>query len=334
MKLREVDLLRGIAIFFMIIANYSPYYLDNPHYLLRFFYTFAAPIFVTITGFLMFRNKINKDYDFRYYLSRGIIILMVGALVDLSYSLMPFLSWDVLYLIGFCTITFLVLYKLWNILNYWSIIIFFILTVLCQLLFGYNGYAQELELSDLNSIRMDNFIFVSLRQFFIDGYFPFFPWCGIFMLGFALNDENYKKVVRRYSYIFVFIFVLFSYFLINSVRYIRQGYAELFYPPDWVFIVWAWCFVSLVFVFVNFNNRYFELIGKSSLFFYVFHLLFIEHFPIKISKLIFNKYYPYFDLFVVFSFTLIIIGLIALVFEKIKKKIKNIPFILKFIIGT
>ena len=51
-RLLSLDIWRGIAILVMIFANTSAYILSKPHYtLLRFIFSFAAPIFIFISGY-------------------------------------------------------------------------------------------------------------------------------------------------------------------------------------------------------------------------------------------------------------------------------------------
>ncbi|MCS7243404.1 MAG: heparan-alpha-glucosaminide N-acetyltransferase domain-containing protein [Candidatus Calescibacterium sp.] len=346
-RLREIDILRGFAIFVMIIANYSPYFIDQPPIFLRLVYTFAAPLFVSITGFLMYRNKIEKDYGWQYFFVRGLILVLVASLLDLiGYRIYPFLSFDVLYLIGFCTMIFIFLYRLWNVLGIGLMFIVFIITIILQFYFGYNQIPVEYPVGSVVSLEL--FFNICVRQFLIDGYFPVFPWAGIFVLGFVFFNENHRKWIVNFYVYWLILFVIFSYVLVHSQKYIRDGYGELFYPPDYVFILWVLSFIFLCFslIFVNIFNdknvfsnlglfgRYLELIGKSSLFFYLFHLFLVEYFwsNVSIDRWVFHTNNPYVDLMFSYVTTLILFGFISLFFEKIKQK--KLPFLVRFFIGS
>lgn len=339
-RVKEIDILKGIAIFFMVVANYSPYYVADPHFLLRLIYTFAAPLFVAISGFLTYLNKIRKNYNWKYYFTRGFILIIIACMVDIfCFKSYPFFSFDILYLLGFCNVFSSVLFIVYQKFSF-SILLIFLLTFLVQKMWGYEKEVVEHEIYE--KINID--YLVNFKQFLIDGYFPILPWLGIFMLGFIFFEEKYKEYISKWGYISIFLFPVFSFWLLNTDRFIRAGYAELFYPPDYVFIFWTINFLVLSFYLLyrgcylkmGVFSKYFEIIGKSSLFFYVFHLFFIEYFleKIKWSRMFLGYYSAYFNLFFSYFTTLILIGLIALLFEQIKKKCKNLHFIVKFFIGT
>lgn len=336
-RLREIDILRGFAIFIMVIANYSPYFIDNLPVFLRLVYTFAAPLFISITGFIMIKNKIEKNYNYSYFLSRGISIITIGCLIDLLiYKTYPFFSFDVLYLIGACTLIFPILFHFWNKLKLWSIIIIFLLTIIIQLKFSYDPNFIEYSLFTNQEI---NFLLI-FNKAFLDGFFPIFPWSGIFMIGFALYEEKYKTMITKNINFLTILFLIFSFLLVNSPKYIREGYAELFYPPDYLFILWAIAFIFLSFSLIHkINNflfldpffKYLELIGKSSLFFYIFHLAAAEYI---FSKMIETKILEknFIGLLISYISTLIVMFVIGLIFEKLKKD--RLPKIVKFFIGS
>ncbi|MFN3995747.1 MAG: heparan-alpha-glucosaminide N-acetyltransferase domain-containing protein, partial [bacterium] len=309
---------------------------------LRLIYTLAAPLFVILSGYLAFANKVIKDYPPRYYITRGIILIIVACFIDLlCYKQYPLFSFDVLYLIGFSTLIFPLLYMIHNKFKY-SIFLIFLVTFLLQRFWGYDMEVIEYEI--YHQLDFWNSLLVIFKQSLISGYFPIFPWLGIFMLGFLFYEEKYKNFFAKNGYFSIFLFLLLSFGLLSSDKYIRAGYSELFYPPDYVFILWTINLAILSF-YLLYNKlyskmgligKYFEIIGKSSLFFYVFHLFFIEYFleDIKWSKVFFKYYSAYFELYFAYFITLVIIGLLALVFENIKKMDIKLPFVVRMFIGT
>ncbi|MEN3015447.1 MAG: heparan-alpha-glucosaminide N-acetyltransferase domain-containing protein [bacterium] len=335
MRIDQLDILRGAAILFMVVANYSPYYIEKPSEILRIMYTFAAPLFVSITGFLMYKNKIEKDYNVNYFVVRGVLLIITASLLEMiGYRIYPLMSVDVLCLIGSCTILLPVLHKVWKYFNLWSILIIFILTIFLQNLFGYNQQAYEITIG--TPITLQEYFVITIKQFFIDGYFPIFPWVGIFMLGFAFYDQLYKEIVIKNKMAMIFLFFVFSFILVNTERYIRDGYAELFYPPDFIFQAWATCFLFICFYMINFKNYYVQIIGKSSLFFYIFHCLFVEYIlqNINYTKYILNNDFPHINFIISVVITFILMLLISFYFEYLKSKKPNMPFIVKFFIGS
>jgi len=98
----SIDILRGLAIFTMVAANMAPYVLIEPHpFWFRFYGSFAAPLFILISGMMVALTTLTKGHDFKYFLVRGILIVTVGALIDVvMWNFYPFTTVDVLYLIG------------------------------------------------------------------------------------------------------------------------------------------------------------------------------------------------------------------------------------------
>jgi len=331
-RIREIDILRGFAIFVMVIANFSPYFVNSPNEFLRLIYTFAAPLFVSITGYLAYLNHEAKNYNWEYYFKRGSLLIISYSLLEvLLYKSFPLFSFDVLYLIGISTILFPLLVKIWKKLNIWIIFIIFLFTMYLQK--WYNPNITEYPIGQ--KFELVQFFSGLVKHSLIDGWFPIFPWIGIFMLGFAIYE--YRELIKKTFLLWPLFFLVLSVILVNTNKVLREGYAELFYPPDIIFILWVISFLSLSFslVFYNFWSKtifksYLEIIGKSSLFFYIFHLIMVE---MVFSKIFIAKEDSYIFLFLSWGINLVLMGFIGLIFENIKKKYK-IPFIIKFFIGS
>ena len=97
-----VDTLRGLAIVTMIAANLAGPVLREPHPLwLRLYGSFAAAIFVFLSGMMVALTARVHGRAWTYFLARGTAIVVVGALIDVAiWQIAPFTSVDVLYLIG------------------------------------------------------------------------------------------------------------------------------------------------------------------------------------------------------------------------------------------
>src|SRR5690348_8983460 len=77
-----IDVLRGLAIVFMVPANFSPLWCQ-PHPLwFRIATSYAAPIFIMLSTGMVILNA--HKYNFTYYLHRGLIILGCAVFVDIS----------------------------------------------------------------------------------------------------------------------------------------------------------------------------------------------------------------------------------------------------------
>src|SRR3954467_8108237 len=97
-----IDILRGMAIFAMIAANMAAHNLAEPHpFIFRLYGSFAAPTFILLAGMMVSYTAILKKHYFKYYLIRGLGILLVASLIDyFLWDTIPFSTFDVLYIIG------------------------------------------------------------------------------------------------------------------------------------------------------------------------------------------------------------------------------------------
>jgi len=283
----SLDILRGLAIFIMIGANMAAYLLKEPHpYAFRFYGSLAAPLFIFIFGMMVPLAARLKVCGFPHFLKRGLFILACGALIDfLVWGLMPFVGWDVLYLIG-VSIPLVFLASRIPAPFRWMLALAsaLVLPGVFQSVFGYHAVPEEYPLREgLKSFSLGT----AFRQWALDGWFPFFPWFGI-----ALAGANFESLRSRYSGSKVFLqktagagLVLaaagaFAWYFFPGDSYTRGGYSELFYPAFPGFVLAALGLTLLLFAAVSSLQalrllKPFALLGKHSLFVYVFHTLLI-----------------------------------------------------------
>ncbi len=323
-----------LLFFFMILANFSPYFLDNPPFILRFLYTLAAPIFILLSNFMITYNYYFKNYNYSYYFKRGLYIIFWAIFVDVViYRIFPFCSFDVLYLIGFSIIFNSLFFRLSPFLIFIISNAIFILTPFLQIKYGYIDLPIEAKLFDFFNF---NFVLTnySLKHFLIDGYFPVFPFLGIALMGLVFFNLYYnKRNIFFNKNLFIFIFIVFlmlstKLYNIKDVLIIRDGSAELFYPPTIYFIYWSLCLIFLLFYillnlpdYVYSNSKFLSFLkklGKHSLFIYVFHSFF-EYFFIFIEKY-FNIYNTNYSLFLLIIFYLLFLLILKYVIDLIEKE--------------
>ncbi|MGC8733832.1 MAG: hypothetical protein ACP5RD_02145 [bacterium] len=79
---KRIDIIVGIAVFFMILANFSPYFINEPSFIFRLFYSIVAPIFIISSNFTITYNYYFKKYSYFYYFKRGLYIIMWAIFVD------------------------------------------------------------------------------------------------------------------------------------------------------------------------------------------------------------------------------------------------------------
>jgi uncharacterized membrane protein len=300
------DILRGIAISLMLMANSAASILiaDTPHpFLMRLAGSFAAPAFMLLAGMMLALAKNPRP-------SRGLFIIAMGALIDLAvWQSLPFLTFDVLYTIGISII--LTAYPA----RYFSItslaLAGFALLFCGQILqsMGYYhfnpfwvGLAFDKPLPPFHEILPH-----IPHQLFIDGWFPLFPWLGFVWLGAALQrtlqtiapdaqpveSEGFSSCVGfsmpwKWGGCSMLLFLVSSSYwaLTFKLPPMRDGYSELFYPPDLGYCLTALSVFCVTLFLLQFLVRYPGIrfcfsplvwMGRRSLWVYVFHILLIRY---------------------------------------------------------
>ncbi len=240
-----IDTLRGLAIILMVPANLAPYFAEPHPIWFRILGSFAAPTFIMLSaGMIVMRGE---KHNLSYYLKRGGIVLGVGMLLDmLLWKIFPFTSFDVLYPIG---LAMPLLYLLRRTdsreLLYISIIII-LATYVLQALVGYHAEPLEVYFDDMwtpSVVRL-------LQSWFVDGWFPVFPWLGYAFIGalffrtlFAEGTGTSHHFITLGAGLTVIGFVLLFApipFIRNiadgTILVTREGYSEIFYPPTFAYI--------------------------------------------------------------------------------------------------
>ncbi len=343
-RLRSIDLIRGWAILVMLFANLAPTFFNFSKYsYIRLLFSTAAPIFIFLTGHVtemkLSENKSMKNKIF----FRIIQVLFLGVLIDVFiWKIVPFVTFDVLYLISFAQFLILILSFNKSMTLKW--IVFFCIIIISLVLQKTYNYRIELPELGLGIFFNEfNLIIESLpiKRAFFDGWFPIFPWIAFSLIG-AIS-YHYQKYLNRIYYILIFLGIFLLFVVVKSnqfnVNFVRNGYLELWYPPFGFMILIPISMVSLTLAciakFNQFSNSFFSTIlmnlGRNSLFIYLFQSLLnsicssnihIVHNSQKLNILIY---------FSIIIFIIIIANLI----EKIKKHEwwEKFPFIIKFFLG-
>jgi uncharacterized membrane protein len=336
----SVDTLRGLAIFTMVAANLAGAILVEPHPLmLRLYGTFAAPLFVLIFGMMVSRGSKKSAHGFRYYLVRMGLTLTVAALIDvLIWNFYPFLSFDVLYLIGFSMpIVYLSLR-----LNLKQRIVLvasiFALTPVLQFLLGYSASPADFYINIWESPVGKTSLLSIGHHWLIDGWFPIFPWLGVALLGPVIAALREKYAASKQN-VMLFLGVAFLavgiviWLLYPGNLYTREGYSEMFYPATIGFLLTATGLIVSLFAVVDRKPtlriyKPLQVLGQVALFTYIFHEFIIGY-----------VFYPYFSevsiqLYLVFYAVLLAgVFLAAYGLKALKNRWTKRPFLVRFLIG-
>ncbi|MGB8216691.1 MAG: heparan-alpha-glucosaminide N-acetyltransferase domain-containing protein [Candidatus Methanoperedens sp.] len=337
---KTIDTLRGLAIFTMVAANMAGPVLIEPHpFLFRFYGSFAAPLFILISGMMVALTAQTKGHNLKYYLVRGMLVIAVGALIDMFiWRIYPFTTVDVLYLIGI-SLPLAYLFMRLNTQSQCIIVIsIFSLTPFLQNIFGYADYPTEfLFPSGGLSIIIENQTNI-LNHWLVDGWFPVFPWLGFSLLGVILANlrlkyKTFEGSVFFLTGIFLLLFGSVIWHFFPGKLLTRAGYSEVFYPPTPGYIISAVGLIVLLFFIVDYKHSIIaynplQALGESALFMYILHLSLIEYVIVPIwSK---EDFQIFLLLYIALSLLLI---LIAYGLRFFKVKWRDHPFIIRFLLG-
>ena len=353
----SIDLLRGIAIFTMIAANMAAHSLEEPHALyVRIYGSLAAPLFIFLSGMMVSYTISVKGHPFSYYLKRGGLTLLIASCMDVFlWGIVPFTTFDVLYVIGLAMPAIYFFNRLNRLLQLLFIALIFGITPFLQYQFGYAAYPTELGVLELTGIGALQEVPI-LKQLFVDGWFPLFPWMGVAFLGAFIGSLKQKISPERFAKILLgagltsMIFGIGLWFYVNPEMVVntgfietahsnnlyqfllsREGYSELFYPPTLYYLL---TFLGFILISLPVMKRFqsvgllqpLQVFGKSSLLVYILHTTFIVF--------IFNQLdtYSLGQFVLLYLAHAIVLWLICFGVQTFKKG-KKFPFIVNFIFG-
>jgi uncharacterized membrane protein len=291
-RLVWVDFLRGIAIILMIPANLSPYYAEPHAMWYRFMSSLAAPMFICLSAGMVVLSSEKHRLD--YYLIRGGAVVLIGVFLDiLLWRILPFASVDVLYIIGLSIpVVYLARRKKFGVLIAAGGILM-LGGPLLQNLIGYNAKVLEIKIGTFYLPEFPRII----ASWFVDGYFPLFPWLGYAFTGAALfkcvsqAEKKSTMIVLVMSGVVLLgvgsllLFVPTSIIpnLTNGgILVSREGYSEIFYPPTYGFLLFSNGTVFIQVAFFRKVGRSFMsgipvFFGRHSMLVYILHQVLGEY---------------------------------------------------------
>jgi len=292
-RIAAIDVARGLAIFIMVPANMSASIYAEPHaFWFRVVSSFAAPVFIAVAGMMVTLSAGRRTRGLWDAVIRGLMLLTVAALIEaVIFRVVPFYSYDVLYLIGIaCPLTYLFA-KLPRIWQFALIALVFAAAPILQWTFGYTNHPGEYVLWGSGAgtreviPRNPTGLF---QHMLIDGWFPLFPWLGMSFAGATIaqtvfmppREETSRKIVPVAAILLIVGIVVW--WLYPGRAYVRDGFSELFYPPTLGFIITACGTVLALLWAVHFapDSPIFaplRWLGECSLLMYALHLALINY---------------------------------------------------------
>jgi uncharacterized membrane protein len=341
-RLTKIDFFRSLAIVIMIFANSSPYIFQEPHPIwFRLFCSIAAPLFIFLSGY-SFHLSFRKDKNKKHKYTQAFYLLLSAIFIDtVVWQILPFQTFDVLYLIAFGILINTLIFDL-SIpikLSIASIFIFGSFFLKFLVAYRFNIYDQPINIISSKQINFSTIF--DAKRWLIDGWFPLFPWTGVAILGqiFSQKIDLLNKYMTILKWPTLFILSFFLYLVLQTISPIpeRDGYLEIFYPPSPYFICF---FLTLIFfLFSFFNNSkinehrffmFFGILGRKSMFIYIYHAFIISYMLASFAK----PLRPLLFLLVNFIFILSAF-VMAYLLEKIEenKLVEFIPKSIKKVLG-
>jgi uncharacterized membrane protein YeiB len=280
-RINSIDLLRGVAILFMLAANAWPelYPFDETPIVLRIIYSTAAPIFIFLSG-VSVRIVHESGKSTRQIWKRSLQILALGTLIDVFiWQINPFATYDVLYLIGVSSLLLWYIGRLTSNTLKWSIALLFIVLHL----FFLSHYRFEMEDVPIAEFPSAYSFPDTLKRMLLDGWFPIFPWFGVSFLGYLTFAHRTYLISKGKVFFILGVFCLLifptHYLFVHDIQAIRGGYVELFYPVKNWFYLHLTGVISIIIWSYSLDIKSFKWvrrIGCFSLSIYVFHAIFIH----------------------------------------------------------
>ena len=281
-----IDIVRGVAIFTMVCANLGPLLAEPHSWFFRFYGTFAAPIFVTVAGMMVGYTALKKGegHDLNYFLKRGLFLIGVGVFIDLfAWGIIPFMTMDVLYLIGIALPLSYLALRLSPPVSVVLTLLSFLITPLLQQRLGYTPYPTEMYFDGSLTETLPNQTNL-LNHWIVDGWFPLFPWLAYAFTGTLLarwrwRGPKYQKFNQGRVIVGSLALIIWgsaTMYLFPGQLYDRDGYSELFYPPTLGFVILSLGVIVVVLAVADQTASWrgwepWRLLGEASLLMYTLH---------------------------------------------------------------
>ena len=343
----SIDILRGLAIVLMIMANLTPALLLPPApgwY--RFLSSLAAPLFIITAGMMVALSRTGRGRSFSYIAVRGGLVILAAVLLELLvFQYIPFIDMDVLYLIG---ISLPLAYLYLGLPERKRLLVPAAILLMAPVLwagFGYNTTVIEPGFS-LFSPTVPGTLVPGLadivKSWFVDGWFPVFPWLALSLIGAEAGMYRWGRgAVRSFRFSTEGLFAAgllagggILWVLFPGAQAVREGYVELFYPPVIGLLLFSAGFYLLALTVLDHLPGSSSLMdplraaGECSLAIYLIHYTIIQLViappGIRLPVL------PYLGLYLVLLASMI---LVAYLLRHVRKSWKNQPFVVHFLIG-
>ncbi|KAI2499426.1 Protein of unknown function (DUF1624) [Fragilaria crotonensis] len=264
-----VDIARGVATLMMIYAHYAALVMDEElqqSLEVRLIGTFAAPLFIVMSGMMVGLSIDTRGTSWQYFLQRGMMLVMTSSLVlePLIFKSLPFALMDVLCLIGIALPLTCILHRRSIIVRCLVTVAVFAITPWMQTYFAYREEHDDYDVRDIMSLAdLLEYVFDEVpRRMFIDGSFPLFPWIGFSFAGSIAatwrwgggggsHDGTHMRLTKDWGGILLTTVGALIWYHHPGPLVIRNGFCEMFYPPTSGYSVTAFGVVVMILAFID-----------------------------------------------------------------------------------
>lgn len=298
----EIDILRGVAVFAMILIHVNYFYIsDKIAFVLWNYSQFAVPVFIFCSSYLFFIKK--KDVLSLNYFKKRFIRLLLPYWVFLIFFI-PLVILNEPGKVSFSYILGSIL-AIGGVDISWLVLLFLIFSILFPII-SYFFEKQKI----LFAIYAIISVFVSLFLVFAPiplnyKFLMWIPWSTVALFSVLFIKFEHKK--RFFPFFLTVSFVLFVFLLFVQINLNHTlSFVNNKYPPNLYFLSFGIFSISLLFLFAKLKlfkplNRGIAFLSVNS-----YSVYFIHYLVLYLSR-IFLKNLPWYGLFsVVLIFTVLI----------------------------
>ena len=260
-----VDIARGVATLMMIYAHYAALVMDEDLQQtleVRLIGTFAAPLFIVMSGMMVGLSVDTRGTSWHYFLHRGMMLVITSSLLlePFIFQCLPFALMDVLCLIGIALPLTCILHRRSVPVRCVVTVAVFAVTPWMQTYFAYREDHDDYDVRDIVRVAdLMEYIFHEVpRRMFIDGTFPLFPWIGFSFAGSiaatwrwggnGAQDEQQHEIRLSKDWAGIVLTAVGAWIWYHhpGPLAIRNGFCEMFYPPTSGYSVTAFGVVTMI----------------------------------------------------------------------------------------
>lgn len=249
-RCEEIDILRGIAILFMILIHTSYYFIaDKTALFLWNWSQFAVPVFVFCSSYLFFQKYRCTNISFVQYLKKRVVRLIIPYYIFLAF----FLSVVLFLTPRKITINYILqsIFFIGGVDINWLVLLFLCFAFLFPFIVHSFRKKKMLFVCYMVASFASSILFVLYSPSFSYKWFMWLPWSTIpfFSLFFVLYEK--RKLFIFVSFI-VLLFLFLSTYQIERALHHQVGFFQNKYPPNIYFLLYGMLSIIVLYFLARF----------------------------------------------------------------------------------